>query len=172
MLALVHGAVEHLIPPASLPLLAIAGGLITIRWRQVGRALVALAAAGLLILSLPLTARLLIAPLEKGLPLAAPPGDPPAAIVILGGNVARGAHGAITVGDLTLERLRAGARLARRTGLPILVTGGPLRRGEPAVARLMAESLAQDFGVPATWIEPAARDTWQNARLSDAILRR
>jgi uncharacterized SAM-binding protein YcdF (DUF218 family) len=172
MLAIVHGALEYLIPPASLPLLAIAGGLITIRWRRVGRMLAAFAAAGLLILSLPLTARLLIAPLERGLPLAAPPGDPPAAIVILGGNVERGAHGAISVGDLTLERLRAGARLARKTGLPILVTGGPLRPGEPAVAQLMAQSLSQDFAISAAWVEPAAKDTWQNARFSDAILRR
>lgn len=129
------------------------------------------AVAGLVVLSLPDTARLLIWPLERGLPLVPPPGGKPAAIVILGGDVAHEAGG-ITVGALTLERLRAGARLARATGLPILVTGGPLSRGEPAVAQLMAQSLRQDFAAPATWIEPAAKDTWQNARFSAAILRR
>lgn len=172
VLAVLHDAVEYLIPPASLPLLALVGALITTRRRRIGRVLVILAAAGLVVFSLPITPLLLIMPLEAGLPLAAPPSDRPAAIVILGGNVERGAHGLISVGDLTLERLRAGARLARRLGLPILVTGGPQRRGDPAVAQLMAQSLAQDFGTPATWIEPAARDTWQNARLSEAILRR
>lgn len=172
MLSAVHGVVEFLIPPASLPFLAVAGGLIARRRRALGRALVVLAVAGLLVLALPITARLLIAPLEAGLPLVPPPGDRPGAIVILGGDVARGAHGAISVGALTLELLRAGARLARQLGLPILVTGGPQRPGEPAVARLMARSLKEDFGVSATWLETAAKDTWQNARFSTAILQR
>jgi uncharacterized SAM-binding protein YcdF (DUF218 family) len=168
---IVHGIVDFLIPPASLPLLAIAGGLVMSRRRRLGRILVIVAAAGLLVLALPVTARLLIAPLEAGLPLAPPPGHRPAAIVILGGDVERGAHGAISVGALTLERLRAGARLARKLGLPILVTGGSLRPGEPAVGQLMARSLAEDFAVPAAWVEAASKDTWQNARLSDTILR-
>jgi uncharacterized SAM-binding protein YcdF (DUF218 family) len=176
VLAIVHGAVEHLIPPASLPLLAIAGGLVrmrsTGRWRQIGRIVMALAAAGLVLLSLPITPLLLIAPLEAGLPLAAPPGRKPAAIVILGGDVLHGAPDKVTVGALTLERLRAGATLARRTGLPILVTGGSQGPDQPAVAQLMAQSLGNDFGTPAAWIEPAAGNTWQNARFSDAILQR
>ncbi len=172
MLAIVHSAVEYLIPPASLPFLALLGALITTRRRRIGRVLVILAAAGLIVLSLPITPLLLIMPLEMGLPLVPPPGARPAAIVILGGNVLHGAHGAVSVGDLTLERLRAGARLARKLGLPILVTGGSLGRDEPPVAQLMAQSLKQDFGVPATWIETAAKDTWQNARFSEAILRR
>ncbi|HJU20814.1 MAG TPA: YdcF family protein [Stellaceae bacterium] len=172
MLALVHGLVEVLIPPASLSALALAGGLLAIRWRLIGRILVVAAAAGLFLFSLPITAQLLIAPLEAGLPLAPPPDQNPGAIVILGGDVARGAGGAITVGGLTLERLRAGARLAKKSGLPILVSGGALRPGEPSVGQLMAQSLRQDFGVSAAWIEGASGDTWQNARFSEAILRR
>jgi uncharacterized SAM-binding protein YcdF (DUF218 family) len=178
--AIVHNTVEYLIPPASLPLLAIAGGLITMRssgrsagrWRQIGHLLIVIAAAGLLLLSLPVTPLLLIAPLEADLPLVAPPNHEPAAIVILGGDVLYGAHDRVTVGALTLERLRAGARLARKTGLPILVTGGPQGPGQPAVAQLMAQSLKNDFGLRATWVEPTAQNTWQNARFSDAILQR
>jgi uncharacterized SAM-binding protein YcdF (DUF218 family) len=122
-------------------------------------------------LSLPLVAQLLIWPLEAGLPLNPPPGPLPRAIVILGGDVSDGADGDTSVGALTLERLRAGARLGRKLGLPILVTGGPLGRAEVPLAVLMARSLAEDFAVPTAWLEPAAKDTWENAQLSGAILR-
>ena len=44
-------------------------------------------------------------------------------------------------GFLTLDRLRAGAALHRRTGLPILVTGGSLQPDRPAIATVMADSL-------------------------------
>ncbi len=53
----------------------------------------------------------------------------------------------------------------------MLVTGGPVAAGAPPVAVLMAASLAQDFAVPARWVEPAASDTWDNARRSAALLR-
>jgi uncharacterized SAM-binding protein YcdF (DUF218 family) len=133
--------------------------------------LVILAVIGLFVLSLPDTARLLVWPLERGLPLVPPPGHKPEAIVILSGNLAYESGGRVTVGGLTLERLRTGVRLAHKTGLPILVTGGALVPGQPPIAELMAQSLVKDFATPAAWIEPAARDTWQNARLSAAILR-
>ncbi|MGH7097683.1 MAG: YdcF family protein [Stellaceae bacterium] len=130
------------------------------------------ALAGLVVLSLPDTARLLVWLLERGLPLAPPPGEKPGAIVILSGDVAHEAGGGVTVGALTLERLRTGARLARATGLPILVSGGAINAGEPTLAQLMARSLKRDFATPATWIEARSKDTWQNARFSAAILRR
>jgi uncharacterized SAM-binding protein YcdF (DUF218 family) len=75
------------------------------------------------------------------------------------------------IGVLSLQRLRAGAALQRATGLPVLITGGVLNGGREPVAVLMARSLRADFGVPARWVEPAARDTWENARLSAAMLR-
>ena len=72
----------------------------------------------------------LLAALERDLPLTPPPDQPPQAIVILGGDTLRGASQTpiVHLGPLSLERVRAGALLARRTGLPILVTGGRLRR--------------------------------------------
>lgn len=172
LVPIIHRIVEVLIPPASLPFLAIVGGLCMRRRRRLGRVLAGAAVAGLVILSLPDTARLLVWPLEQGLPLVPASGDPPGAIVILSGDVAHEAGGTVTVGALTLERLRAGAQLAHRVRLPILVSGGALHPGEPALARLMAASLARDFATPAAWIETASKDTWQNARFSAAILRR
>jgi uncharacterized SAM-binding protein YcdF (DUF218 family) len=166
-----HDLVDFLIPPASLPVIGIVGALAATRWPRIRRAIIGLTLGSLLVLSLPITAGLLITSLERGLPLVPPPGHPPAAIVILSADAARSPGGKVSVGPLTLERLRAGARLARKVGLPILVTGGSLRPGETPIAELMAQSLSEDFGTPATWIESASKDTWENARFSAVILR-
>ncbi|MCQ9378124.1 YdcF family protein [Methyloversatilis sp. XJ19-49] len=73
-----------------------------------------------------------------------------------------------TVNGFALERLRAGARLARKTGLPVLVSGGVVWQGQPE-ADLMAAVL-QEQDVPVRWIESASRDTGDNAVLSAATL--
>lgn len=94
------------------------------------------------------------------------------AIVILGGGRNSNApeFGADTVNRLTLERLRYGARLARQTGLPILVSGGA-PSGSVAEAILMKTSLQEDFGLSVRWTEPSSLDTRQNARYSAQQLR-
>jgi uncharacterized SAM-binding protein YcdF (DUF218 family) len=139
---------------------------------------VAAAALGVLLLATPFVSGRLVTSLEPGpAGKAASPEDGtaaarPGAIVILGAEVARRAGGEEPdVGPLTLERLRAGAALHRRTGLPLLVTGGPIERADPPLAVLMARSLAEDFGVAVRWTEPRARDTRDNADLSAAMLR-
>ena len=188
-----------LVPPVNLALLAAAG--LALTWRKSGRAgrpgrigrwLAGVALLLLLLLALPVVSGALLAGLEAGLPAAAPV-LPPEAIVILGGDVVpawpalplsnsadAGADAADAdaggtpqdIGALSLERLRGGAALQRATRLPVLVTGGVLNDGRAPVAALMARSLQTDFAVPVRWVEPAARDTWENARFSAAILRR
>jgi uncharacterized SAM-binding protein YcdF (DUF218 family) len=95
----------------------------------------------------------------------------PGAIIILAGEAAY-TRGTPEVGPLTLERLRAGAALHRRTGLPLLVSGGPLRGGDPPIAALMAASLVADFGVAVGWVEDRSSDTRDNAVFSAAMMRR
>jgi len=161
-----------LLPPFSLGWLGLVAGLLAWRGLRLAGLVAALAAAGMLVLATPLAAGWLIAALEPD--QAASLGPQPGAIIILGGDVAHGqAGGAATtdIGMLTLERLRAGAALHRATGLPILVTGGVLGAGQPALAGLMARSLREDFGLAARWIEPQARDTRENAAFSVALLR-
>ena len=169
-----------LLPPLLLVLVAFAGGILAWRGRghRAGRGLlVAVAALGILLLATPVVSGSLIGSLEHD-PAAATTAPEatavptPEAIVILGAEVARRAGAAEPeVGPLTLERLRAGAAQHRRTGLPVLVTGGPIQRGDPPLAALMARSLAEDFGVSVRWIEPRARDTHDNAEFSAALLR-
>jgi uncharacterized SAM-binding protein YcdF (DUF218 family) len=94
------------------------------------------------------------------------------AIVILGGGIRRAApeYGGDTLGRLTLERVRYGARLARETKLPVLVTGGSVYGGSMPEAALMKHALENEFGVRVAWTETLSRDTDGNARQSAAIL--
>jgi uncharacterized SAM-binding protein YcdF (DUF218 family) len=94
------------------------------------------------------------------------------AIVILGGGLRLHAveYGGDTLGELTLERVRYGARLARAARLPVLVTGGRLGDAQRAEADLMRDALEQEFGVPVRWVENAARNTAENARKSAQVL--
>ncbi len=159
------------VPPLSLLPVCGAGLLLGLRHRRAGLAVLAFGLAGLLLLALPAVSGLLTASLETGLPLTPSAADPPEAIVILSAGVTRGASPEeITPDTLTLERERAGAALARRTHLPILVTGGPTPEGV-TLAAVMARSLAEDFGMPVRWTEPKALDTWENAADSAAVLK-
>ena len=161
-----------LLPPVNLILAVLAGVFLLGTWPRAARWLIGLSAAALLALSLPAVSDRMINTLEIGLPLTPPPDNPPQAIVILGadGQHFAGPPPGYTVGRFSLERVRAGAALYRRTGLPVLVSGSSWYRKQPAVAPLMAESLTEDFHVPVRWIEPRSRTTWENARYSAAIL--
>lgn len=95
------------------------------------------------------------------------------AIVVLGGGREAMApeFGADTVSWATLVRLRYGAYLYRKTGLPLLVTGGAWWPGQSPESALMAEALVRDFVVNVRWQESRSRTTWENAQFSAEILK-
>lgn len=161
-----------ILPPLG-PLLLIAAGLAVLGNRpRVGRVLAWGGLALTVLLATPASVGLLLANLERT-PVASPEAVRRAqAIVILGGGQRRHApeYGGASVNRLSLERVRYGAHLARRSGLPILVTGGN-PTGETPEALLMKDALEQDFGLKARWTESASRDTRENARHSAAILK-
>jgi uncharacterized SAM-binding protein YcdF (DUF218 family) len=168
-----------LTPPGAILLLALLGLLLQWRWRVLGRALVGLSLAALFILSLPLTGRALVAPLETAPPLPAAALSPEeareqaGAIVVLGGGrYAQASEYGDTdaVNAATLHRLRYGAWLHRRTGLPLLVSGGAPFGEETAEAALMQESLENDFQIRPKWAETRSRNTQENAVFSKEIL--
>ncbi len=161
-----------LVPPLNCLVAACAGAVL--HRRRAGRVLLGAGLGGLWLLSLPLVSGRLLVSLEGGLPLVADAADPPGAVVILSGDlleVAVPGGAGYTAGRLTLERERAGAMLARRSGLPVLVSGGRIRPGAPSLAALMAVSLHDDFGIAPLWLEDSSLDTWQNAARSAALLR-
>jgi uncharacterized SAM-binding protein YcdF (DUF218 family) len=167
-------ATAIVVPPVNLLTLGVAGAAAALRWPRLGRAVMAISLLGLLLFSLPVISKPLIASLELGLPRA-PPDHPPAAIVILsadaGYGTSEGLETGTGIGALTLERMRAGAMLQRQTQLPVLVSGGELEPEAEPIATQMARALDHEFGVPVRWVEAKSEDTWQNAELSAGLLR-
>lgn len=164
--------VTLLLPPANLPLFAVAGLFIR-RWRRrLGDWVTASSVVLLLLLSMPIVGGTLLVALEQGLPWHQTAATPPAAIVILSADITRygGDDPGFGPGRLTLERERAGAALFRRVQLPVLLTGGMLRRHDPPIAVVMERSMRDDFQIPIRWVEDRSRDTWENAEYSAAIL--
>jgi uncharacterized SAM-binding protein YcdF (DUF218 family) len=126
-----------------------------------------------LLLSLPVVGNTLLASLDRYPPISEQQLKNAQAIVILGGGVYRNApeYGGDTVGRSVLERLRYGARLAKGSKLPVLVTGGaPL--GTRPEAELIRDALEGDFGVGVRWVETASRNTSENASGSAPLLKR
>lgn len=125
--------------------------------------------------STPYFAGLLISQVESYPALdTSSPGDPSAgAIVLLSGDLAVNAteYGSDTVGGHTLLRTRYAAFLQRKTGLPILVSGGLLPRGATSsLAQVMSDTLKQDFSAGEIWLEERSLSTAENALFSQAVL--
>lgn len=148
-------------------------------WRRrprLARVTAALSLLSLALLSLPLVSGALMASLESAYqPVSAAALERVGAIVVLGGGRRSNdlGYGGDTVNARTLERLRYGAYLQRRSGLPLLVTGGSVMSAERvAEAQMMAAVLEDEFGVPVRWREGESRTTAENARFSARILAR
>jgi uncharacterized SAM-binding protein YcdF (DUF218 family) len=156
-----------LLPPAAPLILACLGALLIWRRRRFGSALLAVGLVSLWLLATPIVADAVsrLAEHYPALDLSKPTNA--RAIVILGGGGVREfapEYGGPSAEYVLLERLSYAAFVARRTGLPILVSGAP----NEAIA--MQTSLARDFGTSTRWVENKSRDTYENARFSARIL--
>ena len=157
-----------LLPPASLAFAALLA--LSLLRGRLGRVLAVTGLLGLVLLSLPAVSMTLLAsldpPAEASETLAAPE-----AVIVLGGDVflVPDPPGAV-LGSLSLERVRAGAELQRRSGLPVLVSGGVVDGLPLTIGELMAGSMTGDFGVPVRWTEAKSPTTWENAEYSARIL--
>jgi uncharacterized SAM-binding protein YcdF (DUF218 family) len=97
----------------------------------------------------------------------------PRAVVVLGGGAghdAREQPASDVLQPATLSRLLAGVRLARQTGLPLLVSGGAVQKDRPAEAALMAQVAGSQLGLAPRFVEDRSLDTPGNARLSAQML--
>ena len=171
---------DLILPPSSLFLVIVIGLLLWRRRPRAGRIVAGTGLALLAFLSTTGGARLLVAPLERmTAPLTAPERAGAQAIVVLAAGRLRHApeYGNRDIPDYTgLARLRYTAHLQRKTGLPILVSGGNVGgsvAGDRASSEAegMAAALREDFGVPVQWLEGRSNNTAENAAFSAAILR-
>src|SRR5262249_31640320 len=150
-----------LLPPGGLLLLAGAGLWMLLR-RQAGART---RKAGIALVVTGLAALWLLSTLVVADPLARLAGHYPAlglsrpvrgqGVAILGGGSARLApeYDGPAAGFEMLERVSYGAYVARRTGLPILVSGSANE------AAAMSTVLARDFGIHTRWVDGDSRDT-------------
>jgi uncharacterized SAM-binding protein YcdF (DUF218 family) len=157
-----------LILPPSGPLILALVGLLLIRRRPVlARVCLAVGIMTLWLLSTPVVSDALSSMVERYPPVDLQQAAKAQAIVILGGGGQRMAapeYGGPAADPFLLERLSYGAYVARKTGLPILITGFATE------ARAMHDTLLRNFGIEARWIDDQAYDTFQNARNAQRLL--
>jgi len=158
---------ENLLLPPALPMLLAALGL----WRRWHK-MTTLAILLLYLASIPATGHYLFRRLEIYPPLDPDHLPQAQAIVVLGASRYTDApeYGGDTLAGLGLERLRYAAWLARRTSLPILVSGGSTL-GEALPEAELMKAILTEFGTPPRWLEKDSRNTFENARNSIALLK-
>jgi uncharacterized SAM-binding protein YcdF (DUF218 family) len=103
--------------------------------------------------------------------LAAP--NAPQAVVILAGGLSydeREPDGPVTPSWWTLQRTLYGTRLAKQTGLKVLVSGGAPPGHGISEAQAMAQVMSNDLGRKPDWIESQSLDTRGNAKESAKLL--
>jgi uncharacterized SAM-binding protein YcdF (DUF218 family) len=165
---------ETLILPPGGPILLGLLGLMLVHHKS-GKRLLLIAWTLLLLISLPAVSKLLMAGLESYPTLAQEQLDQldAEAIVVLGGGryyQAPEFGGQDSVNRRTLFRLRYAALLARKTGLPVIPSGGiPLILGK-AEARINRDVLQDEFGVRVEHIEQQSLTTWENARYTAQLM--
>jgi uncharacterized SAM-binding protein YcdF (DUF218 family) len=160
---------QLLLPPAGPLLLAIAGLLLLPRRPRVARCLLWIGLASLWLLATPVVAGAITRLAQHFPALQLDHLDGAQAIVILGGGDQRAwapEYGGPAASAGLLEKLSYGAYLARRTGLPILVTGYGIE------AQAMRATLQRNFDITPRWIDAQAFDTFENARNAAAMLKR
>lgn len=166
---------SSLIPPNLFILLAGVGLVLAWRWTRLGLAVATVGGALLYLASMPVVADYLVGTvknLAQGVPVL-PSETPPGAIIVLSADYQRSDPPGppFTIGPVTLERLVEAARVERRLGLPVLVSGGRLDGIPDSLAGMMSTVLQDDFHVPVRWREDRSRNTFENASFSAEILR-
>ena len=162
------------LPPAFVLVFFLLGTALRRRWPRFGRGLQGFAIAWLWLCSTPCVGGALLHSLQShpALPATGPLPEAGAIVVLSAGADRIGAeYGGAVVGPMTLQRLRYGIKLQRRTGLPMLVSGGLPVRDTPTLAAMMGATAEDEFGAKVRWLEERSADTRQNARFSAELLR-
>lgn len=167
-------ATALVLPPTGPLLLALAGALALRRLPRLGRALLWTGLLTLLALSLAPVSYLLLRFANDAPAVRMEDARTAQAVVVLGGGLRRDApeYGGDTLNRWTLERVRYGAKLARETGLPVLVAGGSVWGDTATEASVMRAALEQEYKVPVRWTEERSRNTHENAQFAAPILKR
>jgi len=168
-----------LMPPAGFIFLGLIGLGLTPLWKRQGVFVAALSLFALLASSLPLVADSLMGGLQyhKALErsnIKTQLSDVDAVVVLGGGRRSQAPeYGDDSVSVYTLERIRYAAWLVKRSGLPLIVSGGRTDGGHiKSEAQLMTEVLQKEFIAIVDYKEEKSRTTYENAFYTAALLKR
>lgn len=164
-----------LLPPFAQIILLVAAWRLRTHAPRLARAGFLLAVLSLWILATPLAATWLALFLERDpalLPEQLESVQADVIVILAGGqNTTAPEFGESISRPDQLTRLRYGAFLHQRTGLPVLLSGGAVfDAGQRSLADTMAFDLADGFGVKARWRESRSRTTAENAEYSYTLL--
>ena len=163
-----------LLPPGLNLALVLLGLLLRLRFSRTGTGFIYAGFISLYVFSMPLVGNSLKQSQQDypALDVTALPATKAKVIVVLGGGryPAAPEYREDTVSIHTLERLRYGAYLQRKSKLPILLTGGVVYGEGNAEAVLMKKTLEEAFIGVAHWVEDRSRTTYENALYSHELL--
>lgn len=169
---------QLLLPPGLFFIFILFSLLVLSRFRKTGLTFMLFGFVFLFALSIPLVATNLTQLIEyrPALDIKLLQNTKAEAIVILAGGkyIDAPEFQADTVARHTLQRIRYGAYLQRKSKLPILVSGGIVYPGhdknETSEAELMKAALEDEFIAIVRWVENKSRTTYENAIFTQAML--
>ena len=156
-----------IVPPAGLLMLGLLGLLLLRRRPALGRVCLISSLGLIWLLATPVISDALTRSVERYPTMDLRQAADAQAIVILGGGGPRAfapEFGGPAAEPYQLERLTYGAYLAKKTALPVLVTGFAIE------AHAMHDSLQRNFDIETQWLDDQAYDTFQNAQNSAHLL--
>lgn len=173
MLEFRNVVVALVLPPAG-PVFGVLMGLVLgLRWPKMGQSIAIVSAVSLYLFSIPVTSHLL-AEVTGGARVVEPAEAQRAqAIVVLAAGLSGDSTepDGVTLGPLTLERVRYAVRLSKSHHLPVAVSGGVGRYGLTE-ADLMRSAMVEEYSIEPRWVENRSRNTDENARFAAELVQR
>ena len=166
-----------ILPPTGLIVLAMVGIGMAMIWKKLGLWVAFLSMLGVLLCSMPAVSAVIVNSLQTDPPIPANElkkalAKADALVVLAGGRyTAAKEFGDDTVSSFTLERIRYAAWIVKRTGLPLIVSGGRVRDEDKSEAQLMREILQKEFIVIVDHVEEKSRTTYENAKYTAQFLK-
>ena len=176
-LTIVNALASMLLPPTGFIVLGVLGIGLSLGWRKLGLWLASISLLGLLLCSMPVVSVMLINTLQTDAPILANElkqkiAVADAVVLLAGGRrISAEEYGDDTVGLFSLERARYAAWIVKRTGLPLIISGGPVHNEARSEADLMREILQKEFIVIVDHIEEQSRTTYENAKFTAKFLK-
>jgi len=169
-----HRLIEALVLPPAGSLIFILLGLLLVRLKKwLGRGLIVLGLGSLYLASTPAFVTPIMEYWITRYPMVDLESQEAQAIVVLGGGRRERAYeyGSDTVNRFAMERLRYAAHLHRKSGLPILVTGGVVYEDDRESEAVLMARFLEELGVMTRWQEDRSRTTLENAQYSVPVLK-